>query len=356
MPDKILLPGDLTHHIEGDTDDDEQDSFKEFLRDDGKSDKTIHDYTSYVRGFYARSDRESIIDLADEPDHIKDDMLAYIGSQATEYGLKAYLKWWMRYGDRDAAKEARYIKDLIHGTGASDASVDEVSRLKRKIIPTGKVRAIIEHAPEYTNTFDPGELRLMLRCMYQTASRSDGMLRWQWQDVLADTFGARDLQKLESATDYYLEHDVDKGAVPVEVLIRGERSKSKATGVVYVFLSTYEELLQHRPDDASATDHVFFPDIEDRERAYKRLRYCFNKAAAEDAYEPAATTHWFRHSRLTNIGKRMLGDGHSYAEVKSELQRYARHQDAATTETYIDVLKDLDDPEMKNYLGSTVEE
>jgi len=328
--DELQLPAKIRNEIQ---------SFHDSIEGD-LSDKTVEDYTIYIKGFY--KDRlnttgvdTGIIRLSGEAEFMeaRKAMKEFIDSRATEYGLKKYCEFLDDRADSyEEVINAHRLKDEIHGTGKKSQQQSKKSKVKKKILPFDKVKKIVQNAPNHTETLPPTELELFLQVMYETAGRVGDILQLQWHDIGREELGAKDLDE-------------------TELVIAAERSKSKNDGVVEIESSTLDRVQRHKQQRGSpgSGERVFFADEPDLKKLYNRIAYAFNTAAEDDADHPHATTHWFRHSRLTHLGQKMLADGKSYPEVKERLRKYGRHDSSDVTETYIEVLKDKDTGSIQEY-------
>lgn len=319
--------------------------FREWLSEQTNSEKTYHDYLSYVKGMYVKGSADYGIDrpltLTDEEEfNIADELMSdYIGSQATEYGVRKYLEYLIEERDYEEKKNARLLKEQLKGKGDKGKSRSRKDKIGSKVRSKAKVRTIYRQAPEHTATLRKDELYLFLRLMYDTAARVGDVQRLKWRDYDGDYMG-------KSLKDK-----------PKRMKIEAARSKSEETGVAHLKPKTAELLKEHREFVQNSDDYsddpgkyIFFQNRNTRKRNYRRIRRAF-RAGGKDAGIPLEGkekdedfgTHNFRHSRLTHLGRAMLEDDdkdYSYSEVRERLRRYARHQDPSTTEVYIEILKE----------------
>lgn len=311
---------------------DELEDFKEYLEENHESDKTITDYFNYVKRFYAYSykhhDRFDIIDISsgenedERLDDINNQMVGYIGSKATEYGLKKYLDFKANRGSKDETRNVEYIRSQIHNTGDSTENRSREDKIKDKIHREKDLIKVIESADEKTEILDGDELKLFLRVMYETAGRFSDIARLEWQDYEREVWAGEDLDENE-------------------IFISADRSKSKNSGTVKITDRTRKRVDAFKDDSVNGDERMFFSEQEDLKKLYYRVAPALKRSAADKGVDLKGT-HDLRHSRLVKIGKNMAQDEEKdldYSQIKSRLQSYARHGDEETTEIYIGVLK-----------------
>ncbi|MFB6158332.1 MAG: tyrosine-type recombinase/integrase [Candidatus Nanohalobium sp.] len=311
---------------------DELENFKEYLEENHTSDKTVTDYFNYVKRYYAFSykhhDRFGVIDL--EPDEnedmvidkINNEMVNYIGSKATEYGLKKYLDFKAERSGRTATRNANYLRSQVHSVGESTEARSKEDKIRAKIHSEQEILRIIDKVGDHIEVLDEEELKLFLQVMYETAGRFSDIARLRWKDYERDTWSG---VKLDDN----------------QILIHADRSKSKNSGTVKVTDSTRTRIEDFKPENVNGDEKIFFKDTDDLKKLYYRVLNPL-KAAADKVAVDLEGTHDFRHSRLVKLGKKMAEDednDYDYSQIKSRLSNYARHSDEETTEIYIDTLK-----------------
>lgn len=297
-----------------------QDHIQTFRDSLNLSDRSIRNYTSCVKRFYRLTDRDEPIDPANldelSTSDLAEDLSDHITSQSMKYGMLKYFDWLQQRAPAvEAERTLLFFRNKVENKDPTTESRD----IGEKVLSSDKCEEIIYTAPNEVND-RPQDARLLLQMMYDTAARVSGMLWLEWQDVWREEYAGEPL-------------------ADNELLIHRERSKSDTSGVVELQPATRMLLEQHeaRIDPSESHTEVFFPDMTERS-AYMKIYRCF-KTAAEKCGVPDASTHWFRHSRLTHLGMKMLEDGKDYAQIKERLRQYGRHKQAETTEIYISILK-----------------
>ena len=291
------------------------------------TDDTARLYTSCLEAFYRNHNLSRPIDPENPTLTVKEkgennDTISlneaipqFITNSSKKYALNKYFEW-LRERTPSAEEEQTivFLKNKIQSATPSTTQDD----IEEKVISPQKVVDII-NAVDYVTNSSPWETMLAFQFMYETAARRKEVAEIEWRDILIEELNEVQLSD-------------------TEVVIRSERSKSASTGIVEISEETASKLDQHRKDaDCPARDdRVFFADMKlssARQKLYKE----FKKAARHANTD--ASPHWFRHSRLTHLGRGMLQEEHDYPYVKERLRRYARHESADTTEIYIELLK-----------------
>lgn len=284
------------------------------------SDRSIRNYTSCVKRFYRLTGRDQPIDPNNleniSTSRLAEELSEHINSQSMKYGMLKYFDWLQeRAPSVESERTILFFRHKIENKSPKSQSRD----IGEKVLSSEKCKEIIRTAPKEVND-RPEDGRLLLRMMYDTATRISGMIWLEWQDVWREEYAGEALG-------------------PNELLIHRDRSKSETSGIVELepetlnLLQAYED----RVTPSNAHANVFFPEMTERS-VYQKIYRCF-KTAAEKCGVPDASTHWFRHSRLTHLGVGMLDDGKDYAQIKERLRQYGRHKQAETTEIYISILK-----------------
>jgi len=311
--------------------------FFDWFSEKTDSTDTLEDYSAYVKGFYtkthARTGIEEPVQLETDQDlnQVKSQMKRYIGSRATEYGLRKYLEYLQNMRGMQETRHAKLLDDMLQGVGKKNQNRSRKEKIGAKVRSREKVETIIETAPDHTTTLDEDELQLFLRVMYETAGRVGDVQRLLWGDVDKENLHGNELDENE-------------------IVIDAQRSKSKESGSVRLSDGTLQRLQEHRERDDiddGPDQFVFFQDRESRDKNYRRIRRAF-RGAGKEAGIPVKNdtdfgTHNFRHSRLTHLGRQMLEDEErdlDYSTVRERLRSYARHIRAEDTEVYIDLLKE----------------
>jgi integrase len=239
---------------------------------------------------------------------VVDDLSTHVSSNSMKAGLRKYLGY--RGFHATTIEEQRTAQFLREKVGRIDIA-ESPRDVESKVLPTDTVAQVCRDADEKNR-----ELSLMLRMMYETATRFSGVNNLLWKDVWRDQFSGESLNQHQ-------------------VLISKDRSKGKVDGVVEVSDHTRQRLQELTDDrDPDADDLVFFPDLK-RPSVYTKAWRHF------DTYADNIVTHSFRHSRLTHLGLEMYeNEGLEYGQIKERLRNYARHTSADTTETYIEIVKE----------------
>mgnify|MGYP006266732861 CR=1 FL=1 len=324
------IPKPLTKEIE---------AFNDWLSEKTDSDKTLEDYTTYVRGFYTqsheRTGRKRPLELFTDKqvDEAKEEMRIYIGSRATEYGLKKYLSYLSNTRNTKEGRRAKYLKDEINELGKQKDNRSSLDKVGAKVRSESVIKDVIKYAPDRTNSLPAEELKYFLKLMYESAGRVGDVQRLEWRDIDRKGFRGQDLEK-------------------TEFVVKSDRSKSAEDGKVRMSESTLQWLQNHREKedvDDSPTDSIFFQNSDTRKQNYRRIRRAVIGAGVDagiigkrdEATQEDWGTHNFRHSRLTHLGIEMLEDDErdlSKPEVKERLRKYGRHKNLEDTEVYIKII------------------
>jgi integrase len=324
--------GEVPHSIEQEILD-----FYDWFSDKTDSTDTLEDYTAYVKGFYVkthgRTGIEHPVQLETDQDlnQVKSQMKRYIGSRATEYGLRKYLDYLQDMRGIQETRNAKLLDDMLQGVGKKNQNRSRKEKIGAKVRSREKIETIIETAPDHTNTLDEDELELFLRVMYETAGRVGDVQRLLWGDVDRENLHGNELDQNE-------------------IVIDAQRSKSKESGSVRLSDETMQRLREHRKKDEiddGPDQFVFFQDRESKDKNYRRIRRSF-RSGGKEAGIPINSdedfgTHNFRHSRLTHLGRQMLEDEErdlNYSTVRERLRSYGRHKNVDDTEVYIELLKE----------------
>lgn len=290
------------------------DNFKEWMEnsDNKTGEKSVENYYTTVRGFYRNTGRKQPIDLTNDSDEyleeLSHDIANHITSRSMKFGLKKYLSWIsLQTSSFQAEKTAGFMREKI-GRVPLDQDQQDV---ESKVIAGQTLGSVCRKAEETDN-----QLGIMLRMMYESASRFSGMNRLLWRDVWRNEFSGEELEAHQ-------------------VYISKERSKGKVNGVVEISdqtLSDLEKMADERNPDRN--EQVFFPEMTNPSTYQKAWRFF-------DNHYQEYSTHYFRHSRLTHLGMQMHEEeGMEYPEIKEKLRRYARHKNSDTTELYTEIVKD----------------
>jgi len=325
--------------------------FHDWFKDRTDSDKTLEDYTAYVKGFYRSiykrkgQDQPIEIDSNSKLSEAETDMKQYVGSRATEYGIRKYLNYLEDVRGIAETRNAQLLDNMLQGYGKREDNRSRKEKIGSKVRSRDKIETIIETAPDHTNTLDEDELQLFLRVMYETAGRVGDIQRLLWGDVVQEELHGSELEDQQ-------------------IVINAQRSKSEESGSVTLSDETFEALMEHRSQDGVDDDpdeFVFFQDRNSRMQNYHRIRRSV-RAGGKEAGIPVENdddfgTHNFRHSRLTHLGRQMLEDDErdlEYSAVKERLRTYARHKNASDTETYIEILKERFQIDVSKYFDQEV--
>ena len=297
-----------------------EDHIKKFGESLDLADRSVTNYTSCVKRFYRLTNRRTPIEPSNMDDistsRLAEELSESISSQSMKYGMLKYFDWLQqRAPSIESERSLLFFRRKIEKQEPETQSRD----IGEKVLSSDKCKEIINTAPSEVND-RPQDMRLLLQLMYDTATRISGMMWLEWQDVWREEYAGDPLSDCE-------------------LLIHQDRSKSETSGIVELDSETADMLHQYeeRIGPSDAYQKVFFPDLTERS-TYQKVYRCF-KAAAKICGVPDASTHWFRHSRLTHLGVGMHKKNKHYAQIKERLRRYGRHKQAETTEIYISILK-----------------
>lgn len=294
------------------------DKFQKYMEKEKLKKRTIHKYLEGVRSFYRGSEYITTIKPSEIADHeennripsvknLSDNISLLVNNRAYAYGLQKYFHYLEKQAtDIQGQRNASFLREKID----PGHIVQKESDIESKVVSAGRVKIICAEAEE-----THPELGLMLRMMYETATRSSGMIQLLWKDFERSSWAGEDLE----------DH---------QIFIDSDRSKSKDSGVVEVSDKTLNQVrdLKEKHEDIDKDDRVFFPGMTPAS-VYDKMWRHFNDTGEE-------TTHFFRHSRLTHMGLRMFEEEDmNYPTIRDNLRQYARHKKGETTEVYIDIVK-----------------
>lgn len=282
------------------------------------ADSSIRNYRNGVARFYYLSDYIAPIDVDQIPEERKNDHLpsmknvarsltVNVTSRSMAHALRKYFKFLSKQAmSIEGERNAQFFRGKVE-----PQRIDQNERdIESKVVSAARVRDIVEAAYERDE-----ELGLMMKTMYETATRASGVINLLWKDFLIDSWAGEDLE-------------------PYQIRVHSDRSKSKESGIVEVSDHTLTQLKQiYREREPSAEERIFIPGNKRRSN-YQKMERLFDSITGDE------TSHFFRHSRLTHMGLQMYEEEDlSYPEVKGRLAQYARHASGDTTETYIKLVK-----------------
>lgn len=279
---------------------------QEFKENIDVSSNSLDNYVSSLRKFYSSLDRSTPIEPESNIDKVSTHLEIFVTSRSMKYALLKYFKFKEDQAESyEGIGKMRFLIKMLKRLEYEDTEVED------KVLKKSRIDAICNQAE--------GELNLLLRVMYETATRVSGVRFMKWKDLDRKEFKGEPL-------------------TPTQIHVSSDRSKSKIDGVVEISEDS-KDRLEHLREKRCPTqeEYIFFPDIK-RDSVYRKIWRHFSQPE---------TPNYFRHSRLTHLAIEIhKNENIPYELVREKVRKYARHKDSDSTEIYIKKARELMDTDL----------